>query len=101
MPTPRLRSSPAKHGDKMIELRVRFFTNGIARAKGKIVMKNAWDGGFVAMDSNESHGISPKPPKPFNSILQLQAVIADVLTDHSIVLHRGQKLRKLFKGRKK
>ena len=94
---PRLKSSPAKHGDKMIEVRVRFFTDGIARADGKIVKKHAWDSGFVSMDRNESHGIKPASPLPFNSILQLQTVLAKVLTQHGVTLYVSPKLQKLIK----
>ena len=44
-------------GDRTIELRVRFWTNGIASAEGKIVPRHAWDSGTVEVRSNESHGI--------------------------------------------
>ena len=87
----------AKHGDKMIEVRIRFWTDGIAEQKDTIVPKHAWDNGIVVMDSNKSHGIAPKSPQPFASILDLQAVLAKVLTEHDVTLHANRKLRKLVK----
>lgn len=87
----------AKHGEKMIEVRVRFFTNAIAGKKDAILPKHAWDWGMIAMDSNESHGIKPRRPLPFHSILELQSVLAKVLVEHGVTLHRGSVLKKLIK----
>ena len=87
----------AKHGDKMIEVRIRFWTDEIAEQKDTVIPKNAWDSGIVVMDSNKSHGITPKSPQPFASILDLQSVLAKVLTENGITLHANRKLRKLIK----
>jgi hypothetical protein len=43
----------AKHGERMVEIRVRFWTNGIAPGKGQIRPKHAWSGGVVLMERNE------------------------------------------------
>lgn len=77
----------------MIEVRVRFWTNKIASA-GMISPKQAWASGVVSMDKNESHGISPKDPKPFRSLLQLSAVIEEVLIEQGIMLHPGKHMSK-------
>src|SRR6185436_21013835 len=69
----------AKHGEKMIEVRIRFWTDGIAEQKDTIIPKHAWDHGVVVMDINKSHGIAPKSPQPFNSLLDLQNALAKVL----------------------
>jgi hypothetical protein len=58
----------AKHGEKMIEIRVRFWTDQIA-PKGSVIPKHAWTSGIVRMAKNKAHGITPKHPKPFNSRL--------------------------------
>ena len=47
----------AEHGEKMIEIKLRFWTNDIAKQKGKIVPKNAWAAGVVRVERNDSHGI--------------------------------------------
>jgi hypothetical protein len=90
----RLEEQEAKHGQKMIEVKVRFWTNDIAEGEGKIVPKNAWTGGVVRMDKNSSHGIDPGKPVPFNSLLDVGAAIEKVLIEHNIVLHTSTKMRK-------
>ena len=84
----------AKHGEKMIEVKVRFWTDGIASDSGKIVPKNAWTSGVVRIDSNKSHGIMPDSPVPFNSLLDVGAAIEKVLINHGITLHPSRKMRK-------
>ena len=86
--------SEAKHGEKMIEVRVRFWTNNLVK-KHKLMPRHAWDNGTVGMDSNKSHRIQPKSPMPFNSLLDLPSVLAKVLVQHGVTLHAGRKLRKL------
>lgn len=84
-------SRKAKHGEKMIELKVRFWTNGIADKQGWVVPKNGWSRGMVIMERNESHEIVPKDPRPFNSLMELPQVIEKVLIEHDIKLHREGK----------
>jgi hypothetical protein len=86
----------AGHGERMIEVRVRFWTNELADGKGKIRPKHAWDRGVVVMERNPSHGISPKNPRPFNSIMQLPAIIEKVLIAQGVKLHAGDQTRKLL-----
>ena len=86
----------AKHGDKMIEVRIRFWTDKISDQENTIIPKHAWDGGVVVMDTNKSHGIVPGPPRPFNSLLDLSSTVSKVLVDHGITLHTSTKTRKLI-----
>jgi hypothetical protein len=60
-----LETKAAKWGKRMIEVRVRFWTDCIAEGKGQIRPRHAWGGGVILIDRNESHGISPKSPVPF------------------------------------
>lgn len=76
----------AQHGDKMIELRVRFWTHEIAEKPGHVVPKKGWDSGMVAMDNNETHGIDPDTPRPFSSFVELQQAIHDTLVAHGVSL---------------
>jgi hypothetical protein len=87
-------SRRAPQGEKMIEVKLRFWTNNIAGAKGEIVPRHAWSGGVVRMEPNKSHGIAPKSPQVFHSLLDVGAVIEKVLIAHGIVLHSSRKMRK-------
>lgn len=86
----------AQHGERMIELKIRFWTDELASEPGKIRPKHAWASGVVRMDANRSHSISPKEPVPFNSLLELGAKIEKVLLDHGIVLHVGSTRMKRY-----
>ena len=87
-------SREAKYGERMIEVRVRFWTNDIAQEIGEIVPKHAWTSGIVRMERNESHGIVPENPRPFDSFMELPTVIAKVLMEHGVILHRWSKMAK-------
>jgi hypothetical protein len=91
---PAFASRVAKQGEKMIEVRIRFWTDEIASEKGKILPKHAWSYGVVHVQRNESHEISPENPRPFNSLLDIGSVIEKVLIEHGIVLHVGGKMKK-------
>lgn len=97
--TDRAEARAAPHGEKMIELRIRFWTDKIAEEEGMILPRHAWDSGVVVMDTNKAHGVSPQSPVPFNSILDLPSVISEVLVQHGVALHPNAKLRKLIKPR--
>jgi hypothetical protein len=84
----------AKQGKKMIEVRLRFFTNDIAQQSGKIIPKHAWTEGVVYMQGNESHGIGRGNPRPFHSLLDIGHVIEKVLLEHKIVLIPGRTMEK-------
>ena len=89
-------SRQAAHNEKMIEVRVRFWTNDIAEAGGEIIPKHSWDAGVVHMQRNASHGIEPENPKPFHTLMDLPAVIEKVLLKHGIKLHHGTSSRKYY-----
>jgi hypothetical protein len=90
----KLTALEAKHGKKMIEVRVRFWTNKISPEPGKVIPKHAWTSGVVRVQGNESHGIVSGNPQPFHSLLDVGAVIEDVLIEHGIVLHPGRQMKK-------
>jgi hypothetical protein len=91
-----LAAQDAEHGEKMIEVKLRFWTNNIAEEKGKVFPKNAWCSGVVRIKRNDSHGITPGKPQPFNSLLDIGAVIEKVLIEHGVVLRPSSKMRKYF-----
>lgn len=84
----------AKQGEKMIEVKIRFWTNNIAPESGKILPKQAWSSGVVRIEANKSHGIVPSSPKPFHSLLDVSSVIEKVLIEQGIVLHPSRRMKK-------
>lgn len=101
MPTKKedLAALDAEQGERMIEVKLRFWTNNIAAKKGQVVPKNAWAGGVVRIERNGSHGIKPGKPLPFHSLLDIGAVIEKVLIEHGVVLHPSRKMRKYMPSR--
>lgn len=89
-------SRQARHTEKMIELRIRFWTNDIAETRGEIIPKHAWDAGVVLMERNHSHDIEPSNPKPFHTLMDLSAVIEKVLIQHGVQLHPTRQTQKYF-----
>ena len=89
-------SLEATQGEKMIEVKLRFWTNDISSEKGKVVPKHAWASGVVRMERNRSHGVEPSSPQPFHSLLDVGSVIERVLIEHGIVLHPSRKMLKYF-----
>ena len=87
-------SVKAKHGEKMIEVKIRFWTDDISKEAACVIPKHAWTSGVVRMERNDSHGITPSKPKIFNSLLDIGAVIEKVLIEHGIVLHPSEKMQK-------
>ena len=90
----KISGAKAVQGENMIEVRLRFWTNNIASGKGKILPKHAWTSGVVRMQANSSHGIVPRNPKPFQSLLDIGAVIEKALIEHGIVLHQSRQMKK-------
>jgi hypothetical protein len=83
----------AAHGQKMIEIKLRFWTDSIAE-KGKIVPKHAWTSGVARIERNGAHGIDPGKPIPFNSLMEMGQAVEQVLIDHGVTLHPSRRDRK-------
>ena len=96
-----LASLEASQGEKMIEIKLRFWTNDISQEPGMIIPKHAWSGGVVRIESNKSHGIKPSSPQPFHSLLDVGGIIEKVLIDHGIVLHSSRRMKKYFTSNEK
>jgi len=84
----------APHGEKMIELNLRLWTNKIAKGNNKIKKKHCWDRGTVRFTRNNSHGIDPLKSIKFNSIAEIPSVIEKVLINHKIKVHKSSKSKK-------
>ena len=90
----KLEEMEARHGERMIEIKLRFWTNSIAKGEKKIIPKHALTSGVVRLERNESHGIKPGKPLPFHSLLSVGAVIEKALIEHGIQLHPSRRMRK-------
>ena len=86
----------AAYMERMIEVKIRFWTNGFVEGRGYIKPKHAWASGVVRMERNESHGIVPKGATHFHSLMDIPAAIEKVLINHSISIHRSNKMEKYF-----
>jgi hypothetical protein len=79
----------------MIEIRVRLWTDKIADGgKDMVLPKHAWDAGVVLLQRNESHGITPKDPLPFNGMADLPSKIEKVLLAEGIKIHLSKRQRR-------
>lgn len=87
------RGVPAPHGEKMIEVKVRFWTDDIA-VKGEVSPKRGWTAGVVRMERNDAHSIKPGRPRPFNTLMEIPAAIEHVLMAHGVALQPSRKMRK-------
>jgi hypothetical protein len=85
---------------RMIEVRVRFWTDGITLPKGFIIQKHAWASGTVRMQANESHQITTRRALAFGSLMELPGVIERVLIGHGIVLMPGGRMGAVFQALK-
>ena len=85
----------AKHGEKMISIDVRFWTDGIAKEKGMIVPKHAVAAGVVKLNRNDLHGIkTTADPVLFNTPMQLLTAIEELLIREGITLHLSSTMRR-------
>jgi hypothetical protein len=84
----------AKHGSRMIEIRVRLWTDNIVKGKGMILPKHAWDAGVVRMEPNDDHRLTAGKPIPFNGMADLPSKIERLLIDRGIKVHLSSKQRR-------
>ncbi len=87
----------ARFGERMVEVKVRFWTDQIVEGKGRILPKHAWGSGVVRLERNRAHGINPQPPVPFNSLAELPGVIEKVLIQNGITIHPSTRMRKYMR----
>lgn len=83
----------AQYGEKMIELSVRFWTNKISKNPNDVVKKQCRESGVVYLPKNETHGIQPSKPIPFNSLLELAQKIEEALIKNGIKVKTSRRVR--------
>ena len=84
------------HEQRMIEVKLSFWTNDIATVEGNIVPGHARSSGLMSVEPNEAHGIVPASPMPFHSLMDIASVLEKVLIENGIVLHHSRKMQKYF-----
>lgn len=82
----------APRGERMIEVKLRFWTNEIAEGKGRIKPKHAWTTGTVTIERNDAHGILPVRGYHFGSLMEIPSAVEKVLMEHGIQLHLCRKM---------
>jgi hypothetical protein len=92
--TSELESREAKWGERMIEVKIRFWTDALADKEGSVRPRHAWTSGVVRVTSNSVHGIKSKKAYPFNSLLDVPATVERVLLDHGVKLHASSRMKK-------
>ena len=85
----------ARWGERMVELKIRFWTDGLADGRGRILPKHAWTSGIVRTTPKKAHDIT-EVKRPFNSLGELGAVVERVLIEAGVKLHPSSKMRKLI-----
>src|SRR5690242_4339124 len=93
-----LASRPAEHGQKTVEVTIKFWTNDIAEQSGDIVPKHVRSSGVVNISTNDAHGIRTENPVPFNSIAEIPKVIEDMFIEYGVTVHPSRKMRKYFQS---
>lgn len=83
-----------REAKRMVEVRVRFWTNDLADGEGRIRPKHAWGAGVVRISPNDAHGIEGGKPLPFNSLAEIPAKIEQQLINHGVTVHKSTKMRK-------
>jgi hypothetical protein len=74
------------HGKKMIEIKIRLWTDGIADEEDHIFPKKAWDSGVIYVTPNDLHGIKSNSPVVFNSFGSILKTLEKVLISQGIQL---------------
>jgi hypothetical protein len=80
-------------GEKMIEVKVRFFTDGLA-PDGQILPRHGYAAGEVRVTRNPSHDIRPGEPVMFNSMAEMPYAVEKTLRDHNIKIELSSRERR-------
>jgi hypothetical protein len=84
----------ARHGQKMIEVVVRFWTDELAEGRDAVVPKHCWSSGVIRMALNPTHGIKGLRPLPFNGLADIVPKIEELFVDHGIKVHPDRRTQR-------
>ena len=90
------KAKKAAQKERMIQIRVRFWTHDIVEGEGYILPKHARSRGRIELMTNHSHGIEGLKDKKisFESLMELPAKIEELLIREGITLHMSPKMQK-------
>ena len=91
-------SRKALRGERMIVVKVSFWTDSIAEGKGMIRPKHALGSGVVRLQRNRAHRIRPQKDLKFNSVMELLAVIERVLIQARVKLHPSRRMKRYVRA---
>lgn len=77
----------ATYSDKIIQVKIRFWTDGIAKKEGHIIPKHCYSSGYVLIAASRIHGIPTGIKAPFVSISGLPKAIDKVMAEAQLILH--------------
>jgi hypothetical protein len=84
----------AAPNERTIELKIRFFTNKLAKGNGHVVPKHAHGDGMVSIVANPTHGIMKNGAGvPFHSVAQIAVAVERVLSREGVTIHPGALMR--------
>lgn len=92
-------SREAEHGNRMIEIKVRFWTNDLVAEAKSIRPKHGWTSGVVRFKPNAAHGIRPGAPLVFNSLMEIPQAIEKLLIREGVTLHLSARMRRYVEGK--
>ena len=92
-----LKEKKAAPRERTIELKISFWTNGLATKEAHIIPKNAWTNGTIRIKRNNSHNIIPGNDLKFNSLAEIMPKIEECLIEHGITLHVSKNMEKYIK----
>ena len=94
MPREEETAVPAEHGKKMIEIKIRFFTDAIA-PEGQVVPRQGWTCGVALVTPNSLHGItSLNHPIVFNTWSEMNVAIEKALIEANVKLRPYGRMQK-------
>jgi hypothetical protein len=98
-------ATEAPHGEKMLTVLLKFWTNNIA-ADGLILPRHCQDRGVMYLQANAAHGIEAvpyAPPHPldrhFSSLSEIQPALEDLFVANDVTVHPARLVRKLYGDR--
>jgi hypothetical protein len=91
-----IESVEADYGEKMIQLKISFFTNLPGLKEDHIRQKHAWASGHVRIQRNSAHGIDGNTGGIFHSMSELPMLIENLLIEQGITIHQSRNKAKLF-----
>ena len=90
----------ADYGERMLQVTLYFWTNGIAKGRGKILPRHVWGSGMLRVEPNKAHGIPSRKTLAFHSLLEMSAKIESLFLQNGITVHPSRRMKKYSASRR-